>query len=915
MQGLDLDASLNVSKPKSLLNTSLKLDAKALAVSLAKGVGHALLGKFDDLADDGVDAASAIGFENKTPEQLLYRLLQRSTLAALSGLLLDSKDQLPEQYDFSSLEPLLEEKILTCKVNNDFFKNPVKFQLINSIKEAIFAWLVDVGVSQAKSHTISSRLPGYFPHALHKEWQSNSAVYQEIIASLNSPFSLSVERELSWRLYDAQLQRRLEESVFGEPFGLRQIYIPLNAYYEECPVATDISDNHMSNRKIAVRLNEELDRWLLTSKKEDAVRAISGGPGSGKSSFSKIYAAHVSKQGRIKVLFIPLHYIDPSRDFAEEVGRFLSDEGIIKINPLKREELTSDLLIILDGLDELASQGRAAAETARDFVRSVQLTVDRINMNGLCVRVLLSGREVTIQGSESELRQVKQVLTVLPYYTDNSETSRSQSDFEDPKSILSQDLRADWWRNYGGLTGLGYSGLPEDLKRADLDEITAQPLLNYLLALSYCRGKLNFSKGVNLNQIYDDLVEAIYERGYENGRRHGPIKLLKEADFFLILEEIGLAAWHGDGRTTTISEIEHYCELGGLKTQLNVFQEGAEAGITSLLAAFFFRQHGSRPKGDPTFIFTHKSFGEYLTARRLVRAMREIVEETHRRQGRARGWGEAEALAYWVEMCGPAALSKNIHDFLRSEVKLQTPLAIDAMHKCFVSLFNYILANGMPMEKITKLVSFPKALFQARNAEEALFAAMNACALASSQISDIVHTDKTAFGTWLKRIQEQRSGPEHTLVLSCMSWLNLSGLSLDLADFYAADISNSNFEGANGFRIVLGRANGTKTNFKGVSFNNAFFCLGDFEGANFEGARLQKSNFDNTTCTEANFSGSNLSESTFYEATVMGAIFAGADITGVEFALGERPRFKNIKKRNKTRKIAIANDSSISIDG
>lgn len=122
MQGMGVEATLSVVKPKSLLKTPLKLDAKALAVSLAKGVGHALLGKFDDLADDGVDAASAIGFESKTPEHLLYQLLQRSTLSALSGLLLDSKDQLPEQYDISTLEPLLEGKILSCKVNNDFLR-------------------------------------------------------------------------------------------------------------------------------------------------------------------------------------------------------------------------------------------------------------------------------------------------------------------------------------------------------------------------------------------------------------------------------------------------------------------------------------------------------------------------------------------------------------------------------------------------------------------------------------------------------------------------------------------------------------------------------------------------------------------------------------------------------------------------
>jgi hypothetical protein len=54
--------------------------------------------------------------------------------------------------------------------------------------------------------------------------------------------------------------------------------------------------------------------------------------------------------------------------------------------------------------------------------------------------------------------------------------------------------------------------MPAELRREDLKEITAQPLLNYLLALSRTRGKLDFAAATNLNEIYEDLLAAIWER-------------------------------------------------------------------------------------------------------------------------------------------------------------------------------------------------------------------------------------------------------------------------------------------------------------------------------------------------------------------------------------------------------------------
>lgn len=49
-------------------------------------------------------------------------------------------------------------------------------------------------------------------------------------------------------------------------------------------------------------------------------------------------------------------------------------------------------------------------------------------------------------------------------------------------------------KNYGSLTGKSYAGLPDELNREDLAKVTAQPLLNYLVALGLAR-RTGFFKG------------------------------------------------------------------------------------------------------------------------------------------------------------------------------------------------------------------------------------------------------------------------------------------------------------------------------------------------------------------------------------------------------------------------------------
>jgi uncharacterized protein YjbI with pentapeptide repeats len=863
--------NLSPSKPKNVFTKSLEADFKELFKALSKGISHTLTGNMEELTNDTLDALSAIGLTTE-PEELAFLLLRRALTKALFDLVGEiASQQLPattqdidlliDQLDFAN-------SIQEVHIDQKFFDRPANLTLIKEIQSLLCNWFEGFGVQKSTAVAIADRLPSYFVYALNQEWRKNAKSYRPLIENLNTPFMKAGEREWAWKEYSSSLQRRIQEGIFDEPFSLSQIYVPLNAFYLEETARKDTSEGLMrtgrQHRRVVVSLQSELEQWLLKPTAQDAIRVISGGPGSGKSSFSRIFAAQVSQQEKLKVLFIPLHLIDPTKDLVEEVGRFVRDEGILPQNPLDSDSPEPNLLIIFDGLDELASQGKASAETARAFVREVERTVERRNQQTVKLRVLISGRELIVQENESEFRRPRQILTLLPYFMPATQkhNRRIMSDgeeYHDPLKILETDLRQQWWKNYGTLSGKSYVGLPKGLSRTDLSEVTSQPLLNYLVALSFTRGTLDFTKDINLNSIYADLMTAVHERGYEKHRPYGPIRHMGADDFSRVLEEIGLAAWHGDGRTTTVSEIEHHCRASGLGKLLDVFQEGAKAGVTRLLAAFFFRQYGQRTNGDPTFVFTHKSFGEYLTARRIVRAIERLARESERRAASPdEGWSEREALKHWTQICGPSAMTQYLHVFLLNEVKLNSIEKVAKWQENLVNLFNYALRYGLPMEEL-QITPFKEALFQSRNAEEALLISLNACSRVTEQICKIEQPDLTTFSSWFKRIQGQRTGADSVLASDCLSFLDLTGAFFDIGDFYGANFSssclkeikatftcfiNANFENADLQRARLHHTLIRGAIFKGANFHEANIFGTSLEGANLEGANLERANIN-----------------------------------------------------------------------
>jgi len=844
-----MQLGLPLEKPISVWNKPLEANFKDLFLGLSKAAIGGASGSWTQLCKETVQALKAVGLKDD-PAQLAWLLIRRALTRALFELVQDyrlifSKQQdLAEDSLMARLDLSLEETDFS--LDRAFFDRPEEISLLDQIKAPLQIWLQALGLVEAQARSICNRLGSYFVFALNEEWREDQGAYQPIIDALDTPFTRAGERQKGWSLYNAWLRKQMFEPMFQEPFGLGQIYISPRAYYKEktkCHQRDMAANGGDKSKRIVVELADEVQAWVTAAEKSDAVRLISGGPGCGKSSFCKFFAAQMSQDPTLRTLFVPLHHFEMTGDLVEAMANFVRYSPYLDHNPLDPDPKQGEarLLVIFDGLDELAMQGRVGLEASRGFVREVQKKVDRFNLNGLRLQALISGREVVVGENVEEFRKPHQILYMLPYFMDKAE----RDGYTDPKELLVLDQRQEWWSAYGQASGNNYQGLPKNLDKPRFVDISQQPLLNYLLALSYIRDRVVFTEETNLNDIYRDLLAAVYARGWES-EKFKPLEGLKQAHFNRVLEEIALAVRHGDGRTASVREINKHCEnqrLGGL---LRKFREKAEEGVTSLLTAFYFRQAGKRNEGDQTFEFTHKSFGEYLVACRILRGLENMVEELQRREEDPdKGWDEKEALVYWTRLCGPTALDRYLHPFLKNEVALvNNERKVRAWHQALCDLISHVLFHGLPMERL-EIPRFQEMERQARNAGEALLVLRDLCARGIGAVSKIKWPSPEAFGNWLYSLQGQRTGSENKLALYSLEFLDLSSCTLYDHDFYSANLSGADLSGAD-----LSGAHLSRAHLSGADLSGADLSGANLSGANLSGAHLSGADLRDTRVTK-----------------------------------------------------------------
>ncbi|RYF23945.1 MAG: hypothetical protein EOO77_01160 [Oxalobacteraceae bacterium] len=199
------------------------------------------------------------------------------------------------------------------------------------------------------------------------------------------------------------------------------------------------------------------------------------------------------------------------------------DDGIHKDCPSVEGELADvdangkPLFIVLDGLDEYDVGGATVSLAAGRLVEHVMTVMDEWRQYGHDVRLLLCGRPEAAS-SITRFRDPGTHLHVTGFVYElaaNEEAANASSE-----KLMSVDQREAWWKKWQALCGEKPTGLPNVIASGgqEVAEITAQPLLNYMLAVLKLYGKDSLT---NLSALYGSLKDT------SKGRKRTNLAILK----------------------------------------------------------------------------------------------------------------------------------------------------------------------------------------------------------------------------------------------------------------------------------------------------------------------------------------------------------------------------------------------------
>lgn len=441
---MDESIGFSAKAPVSAWNRRIGVDYPGVFKALLKASIAAATANAPGAISAAIDGFFAFKVDDakRPPEELAWLLTRRALARAMAELTVEAaRRHGASLQDKDGLVTALDKALDGAEiwVDHAFFDRPDDDPIVGAVKPQFHEWLLSLGLNPAEATSVNHRLGAYFTFALRREWAEHAeyAPLEAEFQKYENRFAKADARERAWIRNADYLQRLIRQPVFDEAFGLEQIYIPLRAWYQDSSAKSSregrISDENIGEkgRRVVVDIENCLNEWLKKGDKKDHVRVICGGPGSGKTSFGKIWAAKLARNGQ-RVLYVPLHRLDirgEAPDVQAMLWEYLSDLSVLPHDPLDAKQGEERLLLIFDGLDELAMQGRAGQEVTKSFVDAVTQKLDRLNeREDRLVQVVLGGRDIVVEAARIADHRV---LHVLPYH--GSQAAR----FQDPNKLTS----------------------------------------------------------------------------------------------------------------------------------------------------------------------------------------------------------------------------------------------------------------------------------------------------------------------------------------------------------------------------------------------------------------------------------------------------------------------------------------------
>ncbi|MBF0186021.1 MAG: pentapeptide repeat-containing protein [Magnetococcales bacterium] len=819
------------SKPIAAWNKEIRTDFKRVFIHLAMGALRMSSGGWKEALMQALELLTDVELAEDDCASHAWLLIHRALTEALFQLAEAywptgcQTELTPEELVASlHLEQTLEQQPV-C-LDEQFFLHPEQCAVLQHVQEPFCRWLLAHGFAAAQAQAISERLPSYFVLALHHQWRIKADQYRCLQQNVATPFTRAAAREQGWNHYRAWLQKQIDEPLFGSCCSLRSLYVPLRGcYWDRAAYQAQASERAVNGQ--VIDLQAACMQWIREAPAEDAVRLLAGEAGSGKTVFVKMLAANLAIEGKIPVLLIPVRLFGKRVDLVQTVREFVAaDPCCHDHSPLQEMAEQDRLLLILDGLEELAVQQQSIVEKSMLWIEEIRRCTARLNQRTTRLQVMITCREPLSSRHRELLSVPGQWIRLLGYAPLPGEALTTTVN-----SLAAVDQRPLWWQRYQQASPAAVTTPPYWLAASVPSELTAYPLANHLFVATHRPGEGSCASAHKENLLYQQLCQAIYHRRYENGH-HALLLGWDEQHFFTLLEELAVTLWHGQRWTATLSELQQTWQTLPAHLQHRVLPDNPLESLWRLLTAFDLCCVAGQEEGEERFAFTRLGMAHYLTVRRILRLLRQISSQRKiHRLNPERGWDDNTALAHWLRLCGAAELTLPMIRLLHDEIALHAPRQVWEWQKQLAGLLGYVLRHGLPLLDESFPGHYRVLEERCHRAEAALLAVLNGCARHTERRSPRWAGEGVMFARWLNRLRPQRSADDDGLgVLAWLSHLDLRGVTWRFADLYGADLRQSDLRGAD-----LWGANLAQACLEGADLRGA-----ELLHANLQGARMQQ---------------------------------------------------------------------------
>ncbi len=778
--------------------------------------------------------------------------------------------------------------------------------LATAFNQVLAARLMGLGIAPEQANQVADRVARntnqYILPALAEGGHSAERLVQWYQLGGRDVF----EKYLSIDTYLEEVIRQQPlESVFNEGFTFRDIYVPLKAQ----PLT---QEGEPDRSRPVVILEDWAQQFLADANHKDRVMFIQAEPGRGKSTFCRIFADWVRQHEhpRWTPILIRLRDVRLLESDFEETLRNAVDRDFAETDRGWLNDRNTRFLFLLDGFDELLLEGGTSGGLEH-FLQQVSRFQQSCARNSeKDHRVLITGRTLALQSIERSVPANFERIEILP---------------------LDADLQAQWFAKWQRLVGpektLAFQQFLQDERCPDRihgpEGLAQEPLLLYLLAAMHRDGKLQIEMFEGAEGAKAKIL--IYERSLDwvlTKQRSDSLQWQipdLEQEGLRILMEAGLCVVQAGGEWAPIAMIESRLNDDRTKVLLAEVRQHLNANpLQNALAAFYLR---SRKGKAGSVEFAHKSFGEFLCAKRLKEALEDWT-----RPGRRSQFEVSTQRMQWkiYDLLGAPVLTPEIVEYLMALLaessEFRPEVLFARLHEVYQRWcrgeFIDALSDNLPQKKVRllrsqlpdhdsllglrqvdvysgfnvtilllKLHCLVPAATQSENQSENQSKNQNASlTFYPCEPPNTAASDKTRLLQLIGYGECIRIGAFREIVGPFLSYANFSHANLNNVDLSSVDLSHANLDNANLFNTDLSSANLTKATLNQADLRDAYLSNANLSNVDLVAADLTDADLSNADLFDVRLSNANLSNADLSNADLSNADLSGANLSNADFS-------------------------------